>query len=473
MKMAANAPLKARTSAVRRPTLQRKCACGQHTVGGGECASCRKKKTRLQRAAAGSAAVSVAPPIVHEVLRSPGRPLDRETRAFMEPRFGHDLSRVRVHTGTTAAESARAVNARAYTVGSEVVFGAGEFRPETLSGRRLLAHELAHVTQASVSQPSSRVTIVAEADPSERYAEAAADQVVGGGALTGHDPGFASPMKGLARYAAGGGPLLSPEAIKVFEYLVRQFTTQSQAGALVEAEAAEATAAVADAEAAVTTAVELAGAGAGAGTGLTAAGEASLLAAGGTIEAPPVAAFFAIGGLVLLGIGAAVVWSYKDDIAAAWDKATQAVQKAVDLIQKALSSKAQPTTHATTQTQNQPLSQTQQDVTQEEGQSCQVFAPNLKECWELEDFGYEYHGQDLKKARAATLADLRRNNEGNLQQRNVDEPTSKGPCPGLGTHTYVYDASMPTDSNRVGSIVCCPCCIQEESASLEARCGVV
>lgn len=106
----------------------------------------RKKKPLLQREAAGPAPETV-PPIVHEVLRSPGQPLDAATRAFMEPRFGHDFSRVRVHTDAKAAESARAVNALAYTVGNSLVFGARLYAMETSAGRRLLAHELAHVVQ--------------------------------------------------------------------------------------------------------------------------------------------------------------------------------------------------------------------------------------------------------------------------------------------------------------------------------------
>jgi len=86
-----------------------------------------------------------APSIIHEVLRSTGQPLGASTRHFMEPRFGHDFSQVRVHTDARAAESASAVGAHAYTVGKNVVFGRGEFAPTTSSGRRLIAHELAHV----------------------------------------------------------------------------------------------------------------------------------------------------------------------------------------------------------------------------------------------------------------------------------------------------------------------------------------
>jgi hypothetical protein len=84
---------------------------------------------------------------IREALRSPGRPLDVATRAFMEPRFGRDLSQVRVHTDSQAAQSASAINARAYTVGRDVVFSAGAYAPGTADGDRLLAHELAHTTQ--------------------------------------------------------------------------------------------------------------------------------------------------------------------------------------------------------------------------------------------------------------------------------------------------------------------------------------
>ena len=76
-----------------------------------------------------------------------GAPLDASARADMESRFGHDFADVRVHTGADAAESAASMEARAYTLGRDIVFGAGEYRPHTEEGRRLLAHELAHVTQ--------------------------------------------------------------------------------------------------------------------------------------------------------------------------------------------------------------------------------------------------------------------------------------------------------------------------------------
>lgn len=104
----------------------------------------------LEREGASGGGATVAdavPPIVDDVLRSLDRPLDLTTRAFMEPRFGQDFSRVRVHADGRAAESARALNALAYTVGRDMVFGAGQYAPGTSQGRQLLAHELAHVVQ--------------------------------------------------------------------------------------------------------------------------------------------------------------------------------------------------------------------------------------------------------------------------------------------------------------------------------------
>ena len=80
-------------------------------------------------------------------IQGGGQPLTESDRAFFEPRFGHDFNQVRVHTGAQAAKSARAVNAKAYTMGQDVVFGEGQYAPGTNEGRRLLGHELTHVLQ--------------------------------------------------------------------------------------------------------------------------------------------------------------------------------------------------------------------------------------------------------------------------------------------------------------------------------------
>ena len=105
-----------------------------------------KPKETLRRKPEGAIETGVAPAVVHDVLRSPGQPLDAATRNFFEPRFGHDLSNVRVHAGERAAESARAVQAEAYTVGRDVVLDSGH-APGGAGDRRLLAHELVHTLQ--------------------------------------------------------------------------------------------------------------------------------------------------------------------------------------------------------------------------------------------------------------------------------------------------------------------------------------
>ncbi len=102
----------------------------------------------------GRAGIGMAPRMVHDVLNSPGQPLDPPTRAFFEPRFGHDFSHVRVHADTKAVESARAVNALAYTVGQHIVLDAGRTQIGSPTGRALLAHELSHSIQQSVVEPN-------------------------------------------------------------------------------------------------------------------------------------------------------------------------------------------------------------------------------------------------------------------------------------------------------------------------------
>lgn len=84
---------------------------------------------------------------VHETLRAPGQPLDAETRAFMEPRFGHDFSQVRVHADEKAGQSAKDVSALAYTVGPNIVFGPGRYQPDSAEGKKLIVHELSHTIQ--------------------------------------------------------------------------------------------------------------------------------------------------------------------------------------------------------------------------------------------------------------------------------------------------------------------------------------
>ena len=124
-----------------------------------KCAACEEEE-KLQRKPirAVENSTTEAPSIVHDLLRRPGESLDAPSRAYFEPRFGHDFSQVRIHADEEAAESARSVNAQAYTVGQHVVFGAGFYAPHTGAGSRLLAHELAHVVQQSGGATAPRRT---------------------------------------------------------------------------------------------------------------------------------------------------------------------------------------------------------------------------------------------------------------------------------------------------------------------------
>ena len=142
------------------PALKR--ACSGCDSGATPCPACEEKAAIAERKADhdGHAKSDSAPARFVESLGS-GRPLDPDTRAFFEPRFGTDFSHVRVHTDALAAESARAFTARAYTVGRDLVFGAGQYAPRSNEGQRLLSHELTHVVQAS---EWARVALAASAE---------------------------------------------------------------------------------------------------------------------------------------------------------------------------------------------------------------------------------------------------------------------------------------------------------------------
>ncbi|HEX8674758.1 MAG TPA: DUF4157 domain-containing protein, partial [Longimicrobium sp.] len=160
--------------------LVQRCGCG------GGCASCRAREEELvQRqprdgAAPHRAALDARP-------RGGGQPLDSGTRSFMEPRFGRDFGGVRLHTGPDAAASARGVNARAFTVGQDIYFGAGEYSPRSAPGRRLLAHELTHTVQQSGGSPVPQraLRVSQPGDHLEREAERVASRVVDGAGSTG------------------------------------------------------------------------------------------------------------------------------------------------------------------------------------------------------------------------------------------------------------------------------------------------
>jgi hypothetical protein len=170
--------------------LQRKCGCGG--APDCDCSSGEKKEGEgglHRKAASAGATLQTAPPIVHDALRSPGAMLDPVTRAFFESRFREDFSGVRIHTDSQAGASARAVNAAAYTVGPDIAFAPGSFAPDTVAGRRLLAHELSHTLQqplqpgGAASSAQTKLSVSAPDDQYEREADQVADE-----AMRGLDP---------------------------------------------------------------------------------------------------------------------------------------------------------------------------------------------------------------------------------------------------------------------------------------------
>jgi hypothetical protein len=172
---------------VRTALLQRACACGQLPTG--KCDDCDKKEKgkTVQRASAGGPAPATVPPIVNQALGTSGQPLDTSTRTFMESRFGHDFGSVRVHNDSLASESARAVNAKAYTVGKDIVFDRGLYNPGTEGGDHLLAHELAHTIQQHGIQRFSEGPIYGDSPEYtrlEKEAGATADAVMRGGTVS-------------------------------------------------------------------------------------------------------------------------------------------------------------------------------------------------------------------------------------------------------------------------------------------------
>jgi hypothetical protein len=196
----------------RRPALQRKCECGGADADACQCpetpeggaAPVSRMSAELQRKAGSGAAVRrpPVPPIVSDVLASPGQALGESTRQLMEPRFGTDFSDVRVHTDDRAGRSALAVQAKAYTSGTNVVFAPGAFRQHTRDGQTLIAHELSHVVQQSTNRIQRKAGLEidwsgeAEADRAANRVVSGQDAGIGGSEsrlvlARQHDPGIA------------------------------------------------------------------------------------------------------------------------------------------------------------------------------------------------------------------------------------------------------------------------------------------
>lgn len=186
---------------VHMPGLQRKMAIGQdgspfeqeadtaaQAIVDGR--SARTAQFLSSHAPRGLAVPSHQAALIQQTTSAHGVPLDTKTRAFMETGFQRDFSGVRIHADANAAKSTRSLHAHAYTLGSHIVFGSGQFQPTTTAGRRLLAHELAHVAQQAANQPTQILREVDPQDPDKdvslgaldnEYVGKAAEQVAGPG----------------------------------------------------------------------------------------------------------------------------------------------------------------------------------------------------------------------------------------------------------------------------------------------------
>ena len=145
------APPLVQMSSTTTPIVHRKCdACD---VAGATCPKCEEEQTVRRKEVQGAPNITSPVHARIDALRGGGAALPRSVRAFFEPRFGRDLSEVRVHTDSRAAELAKAIHAKAFTIGHDVVFDAQQYAPDTASGRYLLSHELVHVLQQTRSTP--------------------------------------------------------------------------------------------------------------------------------------------------------------------------------------------------------------------------------------------------------------------------------------------------------------------------------
>jgi hypothetical protein len=163
--------------------IQRKCAGCEDR----ECAACEDEEKKTIRTKRAPSAHAEAPPDAEAAVRAADRsdaPLSKDLRSYFEPLFGHDFGGVRVHADRDAANAACAIQARAYTIGRDIVFGGGEYTPHTNAGKRLLAHELVHVVQQE--RGGSRLAPAGLSSPddvAEREADSAAEAVVEGRAV--------------------------------------------------------------------------------------------------------------------------------------------------------------------------------------------------------------------------------------------------------------------------------------------------
>jgi hypothetical protein len=408
------------------------------------------------------------------VLQAPGQPLEDGLRARLERRFHYDFSGVRTHSDGAAASSAHAVDALAYTVGRHVVFGRGQFRPETRQGRGLIAHELAHVIQqdrGGPALPSTARIQSLESEADRAAAQVGRDQPV---SIAGHS------ASGLARQPRSQRESLNIAALSDAELRremqeIRQWLG-GRRGSSVDGEhlasvlgdlgrewvrrhpdvgppgippmlGLVSAARVAQAEAALEATSTVAAA---APVAAPAAGAAGAAAEAGAAETVGEAAAIGLGATAAAGLAFVLVLFWPSDIAPE-PPVPRAPPRPRDDTKPDTSPRAEPTTRA------EPRA-----TPRDERRSCATQHPGVRLCDSLPG-GYTFSSPQ------AALAELkRRTGNQNLSLRNPS-PSTSGPCPGTGMHYNVRSGST-----QIASIVCCPCCIDTPTGPVLAnRCRIV
>ena len=495
--------------------LQRKCICGNHTIISGECSDCRKKREGImQRAAISAVPVNAVPPIVHEVLSSSGQQLNVETRAFMEPRFGHDFSGVRVHTDAKAAASAHAVNALAYTVGRDIVFGMGQYAPGTNEGKHLLAHELTHVIQ---QQGTARIQCAkAEENHNEDLDEAIAIVQIAldsASSLTKSSKGEEGDLttsvvdedqiqilqNALSNLLAKGSDKVDEDQIQILQNALNNLLALKGSDKVDEIWGViKAILSVAKSGEDIEKNLEMQRKGSEGEEEDVFESEAELVAhrvmKGEMVGEPTYQVSNRYSGAIVQRLQPEpvreVVEASRQMPHPAGKLALLVVAGIVLLgyeIYRAVRERPVPLPTPVPVPRPVPLPTPvpvprpapelpRPPKEKEDSNDCRHIYPNIDECWWLEiTHNYEYADRDLKSARETAFASLKRENRSaQLESFNVDRTSEEGPCSDLGTHTNVRDLNRPAEDNYFGSIVCCPCCLDEETGpELEARCGFV
>jgi Domain of unknown function (DUF4157) len=184
--------------------VQRKCACGGRATC--TCEEDEEKPIQAKRVPSVDPAAPVHATAAAHATKNGGAPLPTAVRSYFEPRFGYDFSDVQVHADAEAAIATRAIQARAYTLGRNILFGAGEYAPSMETGRRLLAHELTHVVQQGIGRETPSGTMLGH-ESHEREADRSPSR-----ALTGGTVRALTPYRGSAPQLAPAAPTMPPAA---------------------------------------------------------------------------------------------------------------------------------------------------------------------------------------------------------------------------------------------------------------------